>query len=156
MLKFSCLLLTSLLFTAVGADAPFAYAQDQKTAKVPVTATVTVLGPKFTAPPPLTRKDVVAFSNKARLDVINWVPAQGDKAPLQFAILIDNSANQLGVGTQLNDLRAFIRQQSKSTAIGVFYAVNGTVQTASNFSTNHEMVAKALRLPLRTSGRFIP
>ncbi len=129
-----------------------AHAQDQNAPKVPITTTVTVLGPKFTAPPPLTRQDITAFSSKTRLDVINWVPAQGEKAPLQFAIVIDNSANQLGVGTQLNDLAAFIRRQSRSTAVGVFYAVNGTVQTASNFSTNHEAVAKALRLPLGGAG----
>jgi hypothetical protein len=151
MLKFTrwlLMLLVAVLSTVAITKTFSAQAQDQNTPKVPITTTVTVLGPKFTAPPPLTRQDITAFSNKTRLDVINWVPAQGERAPLQLAIVIDNSANQLGVGTQLNDLAAFIRRQSRSTAVGVFYAANGTVQTASNFSTNHEAVAKTLRLPL--------
>jgi hypothetical protein len=124
-----------------------AYAQVQNSPKIPLTTTVTVLGPKFTAPPPLTKQDILVYSRKTRLDVINWVPAQGDRAPLQLAIVIDNSASQLGVGSQLDDIAGFISLQSRSTAVGVFYAVNGTVQTASNFSTDHRGAAKTLRLP---------
>ena len=123
-----------------------AYGQGQNSAKIPVTTTVTVLGPKFSAPPPLTKQDILVYSRKTRLDVINWVPAQGERAPLQLAVVIDNSANQLGVGSQLNDIAGFISLQSKSTSVGVFYAVNGTVQTASNFTTDHAAAAKALRL----------
>ncbi len=146
MLKFTWLLVASL-FAAVVVAALTAHAQDRNTPKIPLTTTVTVLGPKFTAPPPVARQDLIVTSDKKRLDVINWVPAQGGKAPLQLAIIIDNSASQLGVGTQLNDIAGFILQQPRSTAVGVFYAMNGTVQTASNFSTNHEAAAKTLRLP---------
>jgi hypothetical protein len=146
MLKFTWLLVASL-FAAVVVAALTAHAQDRNTPKTPLTTTVTVLGPKFTAPPPVARQDLIVTSDKKRLDVINWVPAQGGKAPLQLAIIIDNSASQLGVGTQLNDIAGFILQQPRSTAVGVFYAMNGTVQTASNFSTNHEAAAKTLRLP---------
>lgn len=142
------LTLSFLFALALSITIPDAFGvPDQTAPKVPVTTTVTVLGPKFTAPPPLARQDINAFSGKTRLDVLNWVPAQGGKAPLQLAIVIDNSANQLGVGTQLSDIAAFIRLQSKTTAVGVFYAANGTVQVASNFSTDHEAVAKTLRLP---------
>ena len=123
-----------------------AYGQGQNSPKIPVTTTITVLGPKFSAPPPLTKQDILVYSRKTRLDVINWVPAQGERAPLQLAIVIDNSANQLGVGSQLNDIAGLISLQSKSTSVGVFYAANGTVQTASNFTTDHAAAAKALRL----------
>jgi hypothetical protein len=115
--------------------------------QVPITTTVTVLGPKFTAPPPLTKEDILVYSGKTRLQTINWVPAQAQQAPLQFAIVIDNSASQFGVGSQINDLAGFISLLSKSTAVGVFYAMDGTVQTASPFTTNHEAAAKSLRLP---------
>jgi len=127
--------------------AAFAAPTGEQTAQVPVTTTVTVLGPKFTAPPPLTRRDINAFSGNTKLNVIDWVSAQGTQAPLQLAIVIDNSANQLGVATQLRDLAGFISLQSKTTAVGVFYATNGTVQTASDFSTEHAAVAKSLRVP---------
>ena len=87
------------------------------------------------------------YSGKTRLDTLNWVPAQGQRAGLELAILIDNSASQFGVGSQLNELAGFMSLQSKNTAIGVFYAQNGTVQTAAAFTTNHEAAAKALRIP---------
>ena len=94
------------------------------------------------------KQDVLVYSRKTRLDVINWVPAQGERAPLQLAIVIDNSTSLSDVGSQLKDIAGFISLQSKSTAVGVFYAVNGTVQTASKFSTDHDAVARTLRLPL--------
>ena len=148
MLRSTRWLVVLLVLAAAATGAVLTRAGDQPAAKVPVTTTVTVLGPKFTAPPPLARQDINAFSGKTRLDVINWVPTQGAKAPLELAVVIDNSASQLGVGSQLQDIAGFISLQSKSTAVGVFYAANGTVQTASNFTTNHEAAAKKLRLPL--------
>jgi len=140
-------LLTGLLALATVFGTLSTDAQGQNPSKIPLTTTVTVMGPKFTAPPPLTKQDILVYSRKTRLDVINWVPAQGERAPLQLAIVIDNSANQLGVGSQLNEIAGFVSLQSKNTAVGVFYAVNGTVQTASNFTTDHAAAGKALRLP---------
>jgi len=122
-------------------------AQAQTAPNIPITTIVTVLGPKFTEPPEITKHDLVVSSGKTRLDVIDWVLAQGQKGGLQLAILIDNSANVFGVGTQLNEIADFIAHQPASTAIGVFYAVNGTVQVAAPFSRNHDAVAKTLRVP---------
>ncbi|MGH9772738.1 MAG: hypothetical protein ACRD4Q_13750 [Candidatus Acidiferrales bacterium] len=147
MLKPIHLLACSLAFAILLFGTLPAEAQGQTTSKVPITTTVTVLGPKFTTPPPIAKDDISVYSGKTRWDVLDWSPAQGEKAGLQMAIVIDNSASQTAVGTQLNDLASFVRLQSKTTAVGIFYAVNGTVQTASNFSTNHEAVAKTLRLP---------
>ena len=107
MLK-SARLLAGLIAAATLLCIPAVRAQGQNPSRIPLTTTVTVLGPKFTAPPPLTRQDLLVFSRKTRLDVINWTPAQGQKAPLQLAIVIDNSASQLGVGSQLQDIAGFI------------------------------------------------
>jgi hypothetical protein len=117
-------------------------------ATVPVSTTVTVMGPKFTAPPAISKQDVTVFDGKTRLNVTKWVPAHASGAALQLAILIDNSASELGVGSQLSDLASFINSQSSNTAVGIFYAMNGTVQIASPFSTDHGAVAKTLRPPL--------
>lgn len=154
--KFALTFLVAIALSIAVADTFATRAADQTAPKVPVTTTVTVLGSKFTAPPPLARDDINAFSGKTRLDVINWVPAQGGKAPMQLAIVIDNSANQLGVGSQLSDIAGFISLQSKTTAVGVFYAMNGTVQVASEFSTDHDAVAKTLRLPFGLRGGESP
>lgn len=123
-------------------------ASTANTATTPVTTTVTVLGPKFTAAPPIPKQDVSAYSGKERLNVTKWVPAQGPNGALQLAVVIDNDASQIGVGSQLTDIKNFISLQSKNTAIGVFYAMYGSVEVASPFSTDHAAIAKSLRPPL--------
>jgi hypothetical protein len=121
-------------------------------ATAPVTTVVTVLGPKYTAPPPLTKDDLIVFSGKKRLPVTGFTPAVADRAPLQLALLIDD-ANNPNLGLQFNDIKNFITSQSKNTAVGIFYAQFGTAQPAAQFSTDHAAVATKLRLPLgRLSG----
>jgi hypothetical protein len=124
----------------------------QNASTVPVTTVVTVLGPNFSTPPtPVTQQDVNVYSGKTRQDVISWVPAQGEKAGLQLAILIDNSDSSQAIGTHFSELKDFITSQAASTQVGLFYAVAGSAQAAAPFSTNHQEVAQKLRLPL---GRF--
>lgn len=155
--KFSYWLASSLAVLAAMLASFSAYAQNQKPAMVPVTTTVTVLGPNNTAPPAVTKRDVVVFSGKTRLNVTGWVPSEGQRsAGLQLAILIDNAVHSMILGPQLNDIRQFIESQSKNTAIGVFYAENGTVEQASPFDTNHDAVAKKLRLSFGRVGGESP
>jgi hypothetical protein len=131
-----------------------ARAQDQgSSSNTQVTTVVTALGPKYTAPPALGKQDINVTEGKQKREVTNWVPAQGDKAALQLAIVIDDADNQ-ELASQLNDLKNFINSQSPSTAIGVFYASNGTVQPASQFSTDHDAVAKSVRIPLGYTGAY--
>jgi hypothetical protein len=65
-----------------------------------------------------------------------------------------DEATSVELGNQLSDIKAFINGQPKSSAVGVFYASNGTVQAASQFSNDHEAVAKTLRLPLGNFGAY--
>jgi hypothetical protein len=116
----------------------------------PVTTVVTVLGPKFNAPPPLGKEDIIVHSGKTRLDVARWLPAQGEHAGLELAIVIDDVVST-DIGLQFKDLTTFITDQQKTTKVGIFYADNGTIQTASQFNSDHEAVAKTLRLPI---GRY--
>lgn len=117
--------------------------------KVPVSTVVTVLGPDYTAPPALGKDDVVVRTGQVREDVTRWESAQGDHAALELAIVIDDITN---IGNQLDDLRKFILSQPKTTSVGVFYATNGITQTASPFSTDHEAVAKKVRITVGESG----
>ena len=138
-----------LVFVAMSLAIRAAYAQEPVTpSSVPITVTVTVSGRKSAEPPPITIHDVTVFSGKARLNVTSWVRAEDEDPGLQLAIVIDNSASQIGVGSQLKDVANFIRSQPKDTAVGVFYALHGTVETASPFSTDHDAVASTLRIPL--------
>jgi hypothetical protein len=132
-----------------------AHAQGQaaSSSNVPVTTYVTVLGPKYTAPPALSKSDVNVDEGKQKKEVTNWVPAQGDRAGLLLAIVIDD-ANTTDLGSQLGDLRSFVTSQADTTNIGVFYASNGTIQTASQFNKDHEAVAKTIRLPFGNGGAY--
>jgi hypothetical protein len=114
---------------------------------VPVTTVVTVLGPKFTPPPAVSRDDINVSESNAHKDVTGWVPAQGDKAGLQLAIVVDDS-DLRNVGKQFDDLTNFIKALPKSTSVGIFYARDSTISVGSQFSPDHEAVAKTLRLPL--------
>src|SRR5215470_7749143 len=79
---------------------------------VPVTTIVTVLGPKFSAPPALGKRDVIVRTGDHREDVTNWIPAQGEQGALQLAVLIDDGTD---LGSYLDELRRFIQAQPKGT-----------------------------------------
>jgi hypothetical protein len=140
------LLAGSLLFALLVFTAHAAFAEpDGASSTVPVTAVVSVLGPNFTAPPPLGKDDVIVRLQSQREDVTAWDPAQGDRAELHLAILIDDGIN---LGPRLSELRHFVQTQPKSASIGVFYASNGTTLAAAPFSTNHDLVAGKVRITL--------
>jgi hypothetical protein len=127
--------------------------QAQAPATAPVTTVVTVLGPKFTAPPAISKDDIGVYEGKDKRDVTGWTPAQGEKALLQLAIVIDEACSS-DLGNQLSDLKSFILAQPKTTAVGVFYASNGGVQAASPWNNDHDAAAKGLRLPLGNFGAY--
>jgi VWFA-related protein len=139
----------SVFFGAVSS-----HAQNQSSAgTAPISTVVTALGPKYTAPPPISQSDVSVYSGKDKQNVTSWVPAQGDKANLELAIVIDDS-DRIDIGNQISDIASFIKSQPKSCGVAVFYASNGTVQAASQFSTDHEAVAKSVRLPLGRTAAY--
>jgi len=135
------LLLSFTLFTARTSSAE----PQAGVAKVPITTVVSVLGPNYSAPPAVGKSDVVVRTGKVREDIVGWDAAQGDKSALELAILIDDGTN---IGNQLDDLRKFIRAQSKATSVGLFYASSGLTQAVSPFSTDHDAVAQKLRITL--------
>jgi hypothetical protein len=51
------------------------------------------------------------------------------------------------VGGNLNDLREFIKAQPASTVIGIGYMSNAAVNIVQNFTADHELAVKAVRLP---------
>jgi hypothetical protein len=108
-----------------------------------VTMTVTAVGKKDANPPVITKDDVQLYLNKERTQVANWT--RGEK--LYLVVLIDDSLDS-GVASQWNDLKGFLAAQPDTTYISVAYARNGTAMLAQDFTNNHELAAKALRIPL--------
>lgn len=120
---------------------------------VQVTTTVTASVNDGKRMPPISPQDVIVRQGKQRLQVTEWVPAQGQRAGLELFILIDD-ASEARLGSHLGDIRNFINRQPSSTAIGVAYMRNATVQVVQDLTLDHARAAGALRLPLGTPGAY--
>ena len=87
---------------------------------------VTVEARHGTDVPVINREDVMVYEGGDRAKVTDWVALQGDHASLELFILVDD-ASSTSLGSQLEDLRAFINSQPPTMAICVGYMRNGTV-----------------------------
>jgi len=112
-----------------------------------VNLTVTAVGKKDTSPPIVTKDDVLLKLDKNRTQVSGW--KHGEK--LYLVVLIDDSLDA-GVASQWDDLKVFLAAQPGNTYLAVAYARNGTAAFVQNFTDNHELAGKALRLPLGNGG----
>lgn len=96
--------------------------------------------------PPLQREDVKVTQGKNSVKATQLIPATGENATLQLLILIDDTLDQ-SVGNNLNDIKDFISAQPSSAVIGVGYMSNAGVNMVQNFTPDHELAVKAIRLP---------
>src|SRR5262245_18695893 len=115
------------------------------------TITVTAIGKKDSAPPPIRKDDVQLTVSKERKQIADWSKADS----LALAILVDDALDT-SVGSQMNDLKSFIMAQPASTKIAIAYAANNTAMVAQDFTSDHELAAKALRLPRGLSAASSP
>jgi hypothetical protein len=106
------------------------------------TITVTAIGKKDAAPPPIANSDVQLTVNKERKQVAGWSKSNS----LGLAILIDD-ALLTTAASQWNDMRDFIMALPPTTAVAIAYASNSTAMVAQDFTTDHALAAKALRIP---------
>jgi VWFA-related protein len=114
-----------------------------------VTVTVTAVSKKDATSRAVKRDDVELYQGKERKQVADW--RRGET--LFLAVLIDDSLRS-SIANQWNDLRAFLMAQPPTTYIAVAYARNGTAMVAQDFTKDHALAAKALRLPLGSGGAF--
>jgi hypothetical protein len=125
----------------------------ESAASVPVRMTITASVPSNKRMPELSQHDIAVTQGKQRLNVTEWVPAQGDHAGLELFILIDDSSNP-ALGMHLNDLKTFINGQPSTTLIGGGYIRNATVQVVQDLTADHAVAANSLRLPLGSTGAY--
>ncbi len=138
----------ALLFGAMVGSASLTLAATAKTdAAGPsaVVMTITATAKKDAQPPALTRNDLTLYQGRERVQVADM--KRGDT--LRLAVLIDDSLRS-SVANQWSDLRAFMMAQPATTYIAVAYARNGTAMVAQDFTTDHALAAKAIRMPLGT------
>lgn len=117
----------------------------------PVNVVVTVEAHHGNAVPAIEPQDVMVFEGRDRDKVTNVLPLTGDRAGLELFLLIDDAANS-SFDNQLQDLKQFINSQPATTAIGVGYMRNGTVELVQNPTTDHALASKSLRIPVGDPG----
>jgi hypothetical protein len=127
--------------------------QAATTTTVPVRIAVTANVASDKRMPQINPEDVVVKQGKQRLQVTEWIPAQGDRAGLDLFILIDDASSPR-LGSNLDELRTFINAQPPTTSVGVGYMRNAAVQIVQNPTNDHAAAAKALRLPFGSAGAY--
>jgi hypothetical protein len=105
--------------------------------------TVTTVGKKDAPPPAVSKDDIQLTVSKERKQVGSWEKTDS----LTLAILIDETLDS-SVASQWNELKEFIMAQSPNTSVAVAYASNSQAKIAQDFTTDHALAAKALRIPL--------
>ena len=114
------------------------------------TATITVTATsKKGAPPAVNQPDVQLAQGKERKQIARWAKAER----ISLAILIDESLDS-EVASQWGEVKQFIEGLPPTTLVAVGYASNGTVRVAQDFTADHALAAKALRIPLGTPAAY--
>jgi hypothetical protein len=111
--------------------------------------TVTAVGRHGSTPPAISRDQVTLYEGRSQLKVLGWKREPN----LGLAIVIDDSLDT-AVGTQLKDLRDFIKSLPETTQVAIAYTSNGRVTMAQDFTADHGLAEKAVRLPRETLDAF--
>ncbi len=101
--------------------------------------------------PAVAQNDVMVYSGKEQLQVLDWVPATNGRAPAEVFVLIDEGANT-DIGTQFTALKQFFTELPQGTLVGLGYMRNGTVDRVQGLTSDHVLVASKLRLPMASPG----
>jgi hypothetical protein len=123
-------------------------ARDIADPALPVSVIVTVAAQKTATQ--LTVDDVLVSQNRRHMQVTGLEPLRAQSG-LQLWLLIDDGSAAT-LGTQLSDLKKFVLAQPSTTQIGIGYMRNGGVQTVQPLTSDHQLAAKALRLPTAMPG----
>jgi hypothetical protein len=118
---------------------------------VPVRLVVTAEAHKGHDVPDIARGDVMVSQDKAQRRVEDWTPLRGERGRLQLALMIDDGLDT-DLSLQFSDLKKFMRAQPATAQIGVYYMRNGSALEAQKLTPDHELAAKALRLPIGQPG----
>jgi VWFA-related protein len=115
-----------------------------------IQVTITASAPSGATLPALGREDVVVHQDGRPQQVLELIPSSDPKASLQLAILVDDGLNS-ELGTQFSDLHQFIHSLPASGQVEIAYAANGRALVLQGFTSDHDLAAKALRLPVGES-----
>jgi|HubBroStandDraft_5_1064220.scaffolds.fasta_scaffold33976_2 hypothetical protein len=119
----------------------------------PTQMVITVLPAKGDAQPAsLDARDLKVQQGKRQVPVVRLQRLAGDLADVQLFVLLDDSTRSFSLGNHLAELKAFIESLPPTTHVAIGYMRNGTFGLVQPFTTDHEIAASALRLPVAMPG----
>jgi len=83
--------------------------------------------------------------------VTSFTPLQENNSPVELVLLLDGGA-RASLGTQFNDIEAFVKEMPPNTRMAIAYMENGRAAFASQLSSNAADVLKGLRLSTGVPG----
>ena len=97
------------------------------------------------------KQTISLYENRKLQEVAGWVPLRGERSGLQLVVLLDDSSRG-NLGLQLNDIRTFLNGLPPTAQVAIGYMRNGTPNLVQNFTNDHALAAKSLRLPSGNAG----
>jgi len=137
----------TLTLLALALPGIHAFSQDESSTR---TQALVALNSK--SPVTATAKDITLKVDNRVTPLINLAPVPPDGA--QVALLIDDGLRTM-VGSEMNNLRAFLNGLPQGTEVFVGYMQNGRVVSASNisgFTADRAAAGQTLRIPLGLAG----
>jgi hypothetical protein len=126
---------------------PPLWAQETSTGRAIVTVNTKGAEGVTTVP----KQTISVYENRKLQDVAGWVPLRGERSGLQLVVLLDDSSGG-NLGLQLNDIRSFLSGLPPTAQVAIGYMRNGTPNLVQNFTNDHALAAKSLRLPSGNAG----
>ncbi len=108
---------------------------------------VTVQSPHDSASRRLQSDDVTVYQGRSLRRVIGFERLSGEQAAMQLFIYVDDSIGTEALQTLLPDVRNFLQTLPATTQVAVGSLRGGELQLGQSFTTDHQMVAQALRAP---------
>lgn len=135
------------LFSAAIVPAALAQTTDGVSTKT----IITVLPKSAEQTPQLQPQDLKVVVNGKSVQPQNVTLMRGDRAGLEFVILIDTGARN-SLGRQMNDIANFVKGLPPTTQVAIAYMMNGRSVFEQPFTADKNLALRALHLPGGTAG----
>jgi VWFA-related protein len=118
---------------------------------VAIIVTVTATGRDQAVPPKISSNEVVVSQDGKSRKLLAWEPVQPGNSRLELAVLVDDSLSTRVAG-QWSDLQNYLRTLPRDVRVAVAYANFGAAHIQQDFTTDHELAAKAFQIPKGAGG----
>jgi hypothetical protein len=115
--------------------------------EVPVSLVLTLKGHQGADISGVNSRNLTVTEGRDRARITDVLPLMGGRAGLELFIMMDD-AREISYGTQVEDIRRFIRAQPPTTKIGVAYMDMQGPKIVQDLAADHSLAAQAVTTPL--------